>query len=180
MCLYLITPPLWAICLLPTSIFLCDYCSKELIWFCNSCLTSLQGSSVPEFPKVDTLQLSFSTPCCDCVVWRVQGRVQSNNSFFFLSNVLMCWVIDFLFLLFFLYLTDGKTWKATITMWLLFTCSFSLGPFFPQEELYSHHVELCIQKLWLCLDIIQRNKKKEKNKRMSKLETMTSFGFFLS
>ena len=100
MCLYLITPPLWAICLLPTSIFLCGYCSKELIWFCNSCLASLQGSSVPEFPKVDTLQLSFSTPCCDCVVWRVQGRVQSNNSFFFLSMCLCAELLIFCFCFF--------------------------------------------------------------------------------
>ena len=153
MCLYLITPPLWAICLPPTSIFLCDYCSKELIWFCNNCLTSLQGRSVPEFPKADTLQLSFSTPCCDCVVW----RVQSNNSFFFYPMCLCAELLVFCFCFFFLYLTDSKIRKATIALWLLFTCSFSLGPFFPQEELYSYHVEPCIQKLWLCLDIKQRN-----------------------
>lgn len=133
MCLYLITPPLWAICLPPTSIFLCDYCSKELIWFCNNCLTSLQGSSVPEFPKADTLQLSFSTPCCDCVVW----RVQSNNSFFFYPMCLCAELLVFCFCFFFFTSLIVKYEK------LLLHCDCCLlvhslwGHFFPRKN-YIH------------------------------------------
>lgn len=154
MCLYLITPPLWAICLLPTSIFLCNYCSKEFIWFCNHCLLLLQGISFLNFPKVDILQLS------------------SNYMLWIWSKV-----IQFLFLSYVLIFFSSLMLKATISSLLILF--IPLGQFFFSGMDY---INIMLNFVTRSCDVPWYNTgfvKKETRKIVkSESETMTSVEFF--
>lgn len=77
---------LGAICLLPASIFPCDYCSQEFIWFCNHCHPSLHGISLQEFPKVGNCG-GFSEP--QAVSVAQSGTVVFVSFFFFLHSMLI-------------------------------------------------------------------------------------------
>lgn len=139
MCLYLITPPLWAICLLPTSIFLCNYYSKEFIWFCNHCLLLLQGISFLNFLKVDILQLS------------------SNYMLWIWSKV-----IQFLFLSYVLIFFSSLMLKATISSLLILF--IPLGQFFFLEWIILTSCWTLWPKVVMCLDTIQDLSKKKLEK----------------